>query len=78
MRKAKADPCNSSRVKTRLGRSAALHIGISGWIYKSWRGVFYPPKLPLNRELQFASRALNTIEISGTVHSLQRPTSFQK
>ncbi|SEO51764.1 DUF72 domain-containing protein [Nitrosovibrio sp. Nv6] len=53
-------------------------IGISGWRYPPWRGVFYPPGLPQNHELQYASRALPTIEINGTFYSLQKPESFQR
>jgi uncharacterized protein YecE (DUF72 family) len=52
-------------------------VGISGWRYPPWRGVFYPPGLPQYRELEFASRALPTIEINGTFYSLQTPQSFQ-
>lgn len=54
-----------------------LRIGISGWTYAGWRGVFYPPQLPRNRELEWASRQLNSIEINGTFYSMQRATSFQ-
>lgn len=54
-----------------------LRIGISGWTYAGWRGVFYPPDLPRNSELAWASRQLNSIEINGTFYSLQRATSFQ-
>jgi uncharacterized protein YecE (DUF72 family) len=52
-------------------------IGISGWTYTPWRGVFYPKGLPQKRELSYASRALNSIEINGTFYSMQRPSSFQ-
>ena len=52
-------------------------IGISGWRYPPWRGVFYPPGLPQHRELEYASRALPTIEINGTFYSLQKPESFE-
>src|SRR5437016_1464460 len=51
-------------------------IGISGWRYAPWRGVFYPPGLPQREELSFASRALTTIEINGSFYSLQRPSSY--
>jgi len=51
-------------------------IGISGWRYAPWRGVFYPPGLPQARELAFASRALSSIEINGSFYSLQRPQSY--
>src|SRR5438270_1225837 len=55
-----------------------LRIGISGWTYAGWRGVFYPKKLPHRLELQFASRQFNSIEINGSFYSLQRPTSYQR
>ncbi len=55
-----------------------IRIGISGWRYKGWRGVFYPPKLQQRRELEFASQTFNTIEINGTFYSLQHHTSFQQ
>jgi uncharacterized protein YecE (DUF72 family) len=53
-----------------------IHIGISGWRYKGWRGVFYPEKLPQRRELEFASRKFDTIELNGSFYSMQRPQSF--
>jgi uncharacterized protein YecE (DUF72 family) len=55
-----------------------LRIGISGWTYPPWRGVFYPKKLPHRLELEFASRAFNAIEINGSFYSLQRPSSYQR
>jgi uncharacterized protein YecE (DUF72 family) len=61
-----------------LTRRDKDRIGISGWNYPGWRGVFYPMRHPHRRELEFASRAFNTIEINGTFYSLQRPGSFQK
>ena len=53
-----------------------IYIGISGWRYPPWRGVFYPPDVIQKRELEFASRALPTIEINGSFYSLQRPESY--
>jgi uncharacterized protein YecE (DUF72 family) len=55
-----------------------IRIGISGWNYAGWRGVFYPPKLAHRRELAYASRAFRTIEINGTHYSLQRPEDFAR
>ena len=51
-------------------------VGISGWTYAGWRGVFYPKKLPHKRELEYASRQFNSLEINGTFYSLQRPDTF--
>jgi uncharacterized protein YecE (DUF72 family) len=55
-------------------------IGISGWTYLPWRGVFYPKDLPRSSEaeLSFASRQLDSIEINGSFYSLQRPESYEK
>jgi uncharacterized protein YecE (DUF72 family) len=55
-----------------------VRIGISGWTYKPWRGVFYPEDLKQKHELEYASMAFNSIEINGTFYSLQRPTSFER
>ena len=55
---------------------AAIHIGISGWRYTPWRGDFYPKGLTHKRELQFASRAVNSIEINGSFYALQRPERY--
>jgi uncharacterized protein YecE (DUF72 family) len=55
-----------------------LHIGISGWTYAGWRGVFYPKKLAHRSELEFASREFNSIEINGSFYSLQLPSSYQR
>jgi len=53
-----------------------IRIGISGWRYGGWRGVFYPKGLAQRRELEYASRTFPTIEINGTFYSLQRPEHF--
>jgi uncharacterized protein YecE (DUF72 family) len=55
-----------------------IRVGLSGWRYPPWRGVFYPPKLPQHRELEYASRQFSTIEINGSFYSLQRPESYAK
>ncbi|NHF71816.1 DUF72 domain-containing protein [Paracoccus xiamenensis] len=56
-----------------------IRIGIGGWNFPEWRGgVFYPEGLPQRRELEFASRALTTIEINATYYGSQKPESFQK
>lgn len=57
---------------------AKIRIGISGWRYAPWRGVFYPPGLPQRRELEFASERLGSVEINGSFYSLQRPESYRR
>jgi uncharacterized protein YecE (DUF72 family) len=53
-----------------------IFIGISGWRYPPWRGVFYPKGLAQHRELAFASRAFPSVEINGSFYSLQDPSSW--
>jgi uncharacterized protein YecE (DUF72 family) len=53
-----------------------VRIGISGWTYKPWRGVFYPKGLAQKKELAYAASLFPSIEINGTFYSLQRPSSF--
>ena len=55
-----------------------FRIGISGWNYRGWRGIFYPPRLPHRRELEYASHRLNSIEINGSFYSLQTPASYRR
>ncbi|MET0497247.1 MAG: DUF72 domain-containing protein [Steroidobacteraceae bacterium] len=55
---------------------ATIRVGISGWRYTPWRGVFYPVDLPQRLELWYASRVLPSIEINGSFYSLQRPEYF--
>ena len=59
-----------------MKRAGIVRVGIAGWTYAGWRGSFYPKALPHSRELAFASRKVDTIEINGTHYSLQRPKSF--
>jgi uncharacterized protein YecE (DUF72 family) len=55
-----------------------VRVGISGWRYQPWRGVFYPEGLPQRRELQYAAGIFPTIEINGSFYSLQRPASWRE
>jgi len=54
-----------------------IRAGIGGWTFEPWRGSFYPKGLVHSRELEFASRALNTIEINGTFYRTQTPDTFR-
>ena len=53
-------------------------VGISGWVYPPWRGIFYPEDLPLKQELFFASRQVSSIEINGSFYSYQNPATYQR
>ena len=55
-----------------------VRIGIGGWNYAPWRGVFYPEKLAQAKELEYASSALTAIEINATFYGRQSPKSWEK
>ncbi|HEY2861044.1 MAG TPA: DUF72 domain-containing protein [Terracidiphilus sp.] len=59
-----------------MNEPGQIRIGMSGWRYDEWRGTFYPEKLAQRRELEYASRQLNSIELNGTFYSMQKPKSF--
>jgi uncharacterized protein YecE (DUF72 family) len=61
-----------------MTRSTDIRIGISGWQYEGWQGTFYPEKLSQKKELEYASRHVNSIELNGSFYSLQKPPSFKK
>jgi uncharacterized protein YecE (DUF72 family) len=55
-----------------------VRVGIGGWTYAPWRGVFYPKGLPQTQELTYASRHLTSIEVNGTFYRTQTPATFTK
>jgi uncharacterized protein YecE (DUF72 family) len=58
--------------------SSKIYIGVGGWTFAPWRGVFYPEKLTQAKELEYAASKLTSIEINGTYYGSQKPESFRK
>jgi uncharacterized protein YecE (DUF72 family) len=56
----------------------SIYVGVGGWVFEEWRGVFYPDGLPQKRELEYASTHLTGIEINGTYYGSQKPESFRR
>jgi uncharacterized protein YecE (DUF72 family) len=67
-------------VTQKYGKTASgkIYIGIGGWTFAPWRGVFYPKGLPHARELAYASERLTSIEVNGTFYRSQKPATFRK
>jgi uncharacterized protein YecE (DUF72 family) len=55
-----------------------IRIGIGGWTFEAWRGLFYPEKLPRKQELAYAAEHLTSIEINGTYYSSFKPPTWAK
>ncbi len=59
-------------------RAGQIFVGIGGWTFEPWRGVFYPKGLPHAKELAYASERLTSIEVNGTFYRSQTPATFRK
>jgi uncharacterized protein YecE (DUF72 family) len=53
-----------------------IRIGTSGWHYKHWLGLFYPPKLPPKEMLSFYAQHFDTVEINNSFYHLPSPETF--
>ena len=62
----------------KAGHPTKTYVGIGGWTYEPWRGVFYPKGLAHARELQYAAQHLTSIEVNGTFYSTQSPKTYRK
>ena len=50
-----------------------VRIGCSGWNYNHWRnGVFYPPRLPAAKWLDFYAEHFDTVEVNATFYRLPK------
>src|SRR5436190_4460622 len=58
--------------------SGKIYVGVGGWNFPPWRGVFYPKGLPQAKELSYAAARLTSIEINSTFYGSQKPESFRK
>lgn len=56
----------------------AIRVGVGGWNFAPWRGLFYPRGLPQKSELAHMSSQLNSLEINSTFYGLQKPATFQR
>jgi uncharacterized protein YecE (DUF72 family) len=57
-------------------RQGAVHVGCSGWHYKSWRGVVYPEKLATDEWLRAYTRRFTTVELNSTFYRLPAESTF--
>lgn len=61
-----------------LKGSGHIYVGVGGWNFPPWRGVFYPKGLAQAKELGYAATHLTSIEINSTFYGSQKPESFRK
>src|SRR3954451_22230614 len=53
-----------------------IHVGCSGWVYKHWRGIFYPEGLPQKRWFERYAEEFDTVEINASFYRLPLASTF--
>lgn len=49
---------------------AAIRIGTSGWVYRDWKGPFYPPAVKAKDQFAYYASRFPTVEINGSFYRL--------
>jgi uncharacterized protein YecE (DUF72 family) len=53
-----------------------IYIGTSGWSYRHWEDVLYPPGLPSWQRLDHYIRHFSTVEVNSTYYRWPQSTTF--
>lgn len=69
--------CAPGDMRTLCGMSGAIHLGTSGYMYKHWKGIFYPKGLPPSRWLPYYARVFRTVELNATFYRLPTPETVE-
>lgn len=61
-----------------MAAAAIARIGCSGWDYRAWRGVVYPPELPRRRWFEHYATLFDTVELNATFYRLPAPSTVER
>jgi uncharacterized protein YecE (DUF72 family) len=53
-----------------------VHVGCSGWVYRHWKGGFYPAELPQKRWFEHYARDFDTVEINASFYRVPLVSTF--
>ncbi|MDB5252222.1 MAG: hypothetical protein JWP27_1391 [Flaviaesturariibacter sp.] len=56
----------------------SLHIGTSGWSYRHWKDLFYPPKLRSADWFRYYASQFDSSEINNSFYSLPKPPTVER
>jgi uncharacterized protein YecE (DUF72 family) len=62
---------------TTVSKRAEIRIGCSGWVYRHWRGTFYPEGLPQKRWFERYAEEFDTVEINASFYRLPLESTFE-
>jgi uncharacterized protein YecE (DUF72 family) len=57
---------------------ARVLVGTSGFVYRHWRGILYPPGLPADRWLGRYAEVFSTVELNNSFYRLPTPTAVER
>lgn len=63
--------------RPRPSRRGEVRVGTSGWQYRHWRGVLYPPELRVADWFARYAATFDTVEVNNTFYRLPRPATFE-
>jgi uncharacterized protein YecE (DUF72 family) len=55
----------------------AYYVGSSGFSFRGWKGVFYPPELPPRKWFAYYCTQFNTLELNATFYRMPPMKSFE-
>jgi uncharacterized protein YecE (DUF72 family) len=61
-----------------MPRTGDIWIGTSGWVYKHWRGRFYPAQLKSDDWFDFYARHFRTVEINNSFYHRPTESTFEQ
>lgn len=53
-----------------------IYVGVGGWSFEPWRGVFYPEGLRQKDELAYNAAKMTATEVNATYYSTQKETTW--
>jgi uncharacterized protein YecE (DUF72 family) len=59
-----------------VSKRPEIHVGCSGWVYRHWRGLFYPEGLAQKRWFERYSEEFDTVEINASFYRIPLASTF--
>lgn len=60
-----------------MNKNSSINIGTSGWVYKHWKGKFYPDNLAEKEYLKYYSGYFLTVEINNSFYHLLKQETIK-
>ena len=55
-----------------------IHVGTSGFRYKTWKGPFYPQEMPDDQMLAYYAERFETVELNFTYYGIPKPQTIER